>query len=77
MKSSAPGLSSVRMSKSDRNECLRICNASTIGAEILFRNCVHVSLLDENTRSDDTEDAWAGRMSSATLKIRGSLDDFA
>ena len=32
---------------------------------ILFQWRVQGSLLDEKTHSDDTEDAWAGRMSSA------------
>lgn len=55
----------VKSSRSWRYMYLRTCRTSKKTGAILFRRSVQVSLLDEKTRSDETEDAWAGRTSSA------------
>ena len=39
-----------------------------------FRLFVSVSVLDENTRSEGTEDAWIGRKSREISKNVGSVD---
>jgi len=37
---------------------------------------VHVSLLDEKTRSEGTDEAWAGRTSIAMRKSSGNMNSF-
>ena len=46
------------------NENLRVCNASMSSGPVWFRWGMHVSLLDENSCLQETEDACTGRIST-------------
>ena len=63
----------LRSRASERNENLRVCSASMRSEVRRFRRGVHVSLLDEKSRSQGTAEACAGSMSIASRKRNGNL----